>query len=251
MMTMTVASGSSPICHCLSRVSVENHLNLAELTVTIVIDIVEIDNLLGMESLTKLQLDNNIITKIQGLESLHQLKWLDLSFNMIEKIEGLENLKLLEDLSLFSNRITKLEGLETLENLNVLSVGSNNIKSLEEAVKYLHSLRNNLEVLKIKENDFKETGDKEYKGRIIAFLSNLKYLDYELIEQKEREKADSDFKTELESTQLETEDQKDNTEAKDNLNALQEANIQQTEQLFLKCCEVFEEYPKILGFNKY
>ena len=204
-----------------------------------------------MEELVKLQLDNNIITRIQGLDSLHKLKWLDLSFNMIEKIEGLENLRNLEDLSLFSNRITKLEGLETLENLNVLSVGSNNIKSLEEAVKYLHSLRNNLEVLKIKENDFKEQGEKEYKGRIIAFLSNLKYLDYELIEQKEREKADSDFKTELESTQLETEDQKDNTEAKDNLNALQEANIQQTEQLFLRCCEAFEEYPKILGFNKY
>ena len=34
------------------------------------IDIVEIDNLFGIESLTKLQLDNNIITRIQGLESL-------------------------------------------------------------------------------------------------------------------------------------------------------------------------------------
>ena len=159
-----------------------------------------------MEELVKLQLDNNIITKIQGLESLHKLKWLDLSFNMIEKIEGLEKLTMLEDLSLFSNRIQKLEGLDTLEQLNVLSVGSNNIKQLDVAVLYLHSLRNNLEVLKIKDNDFKETGDKEYKGRIIAFLGNLKYLDYELIEAKEREKADADFKTELESTQLENDD---------------------------------------------
>lgn len=54
-----------------------------------------------MADLVKLQLDNNIITRIQGLESLTKLKWLDLSFNMIEKIEGLEELRLLEDLSLF------------------------------------------------------------------------------------------------------------------------------------------------------
>ena len=33
-------------------------------TVVIIIDILEIDNLMGMENLTKLQLDNNIITKI-------------------------------------------------------------------------------------------------------------------------------------------------------------------------------------------
>lgn len=55
-----------------------------------VTDIVEIDNLKGMDNLTKLQLDNNIITKIKGLETLKQLKWLDLSFNSIETIEGLD-----------------------------------------------------------------------------------------------------------------------------------------------------------------
>ena len=145
---------------------------------------------MGMEELTKLQLDNNIITKIQGLDSLRKLRWLDLSFNMIEKIEGLENLRLLEDLSLFSNYIVVLEGLDTLENLNVLSVGSNHIATLEDAVKYLHKQRNNLEVLKINGNKFKEIGEKDYKGRIIAYLTQLKYLDYELIEAKEREKAD-------------------------------------------------------------
>ena len=37
------------------------------------IDIVEIDNLHGMEKLTKLQLDNNIITKIKGLDGLVNL----------------------------------------------------------------------------------------------------------------------------------------------------------------------------------
>ena len=74
-------------------------------------------------------------------------------------------------------------------------------------------MRNNLEVLKIIDNAFKETGEKDYKGKIIAYLKNLQYLDYELIEIKEREKADNDYKTELEGTVLENEETKgDNTE---------------------------------------
>ena len=101
---------------------------------------------------------------------------------MIEEIKGLDNLRLLEDLSLFSNRITELKGLDNLENLNVLSVGCNEIAVLDDSVRYLHRLRNNLEVLKIKDNAFPDTSEKEYKGRLIAYLKNLKYLDYELIE---------------------------------------------------------------------
>ena len=90
------------------------------------------------------------------MESLVNLTWLDLSFNLIEKIEGLESLYQLEDLSLFSNRITKLENLDALINLNLLSVGENEIYSLDDTVKYLAGLKNNLEVLQIKENRFKE-----------------------------------------------------------------------------------------------
>ena len=99
-----------------------------------------------------------------------------------------------------------LEGLDNLEQLNVLSVGLNEIADLEGSVKYLHKLRNNLEVLKIKDNAFRETSEKEYKSRIIAYLSKLKYLDYELIEIKEREKAEGEYKTELESMNLDTDD---------------------------------------------
>ena len=199
----------------------------------------------------KLQLDNNIITEIAGLESLTKLKWLDLSFNMIEVIKGLENLRELEDLSLFSNRIVALEGLDTLEKLNVLSVGSNAIASLEDSVKYLHKLRNNLEVLKIKDNAFRETGEKDYKNRIIAYLRNLKYLDYELIEEKEREKAFDENKGELETAQLEKDDTAGNNEQKEQYEALQEAHIHHTVNFFMSCCEAFENYDIISGFVKF
>ena len=72
-------------------------------------------------------------------------------------MEGLENLRQLEDLSLFQNRIRLLQGLENLECLNVLSVGNNDIQDIEKSVRYLSSLRNNLQVLKINGNAFNDT----------------------------------------------------------------------------------------------
>ena len=160
-------------------------------------NIVEIDNLKGMEKLVKLQLDNNIITKISNLNELVHLEWLDLSFNLIEKIEGLDKLTKLTDLSLYSNQISVLSGLENLANLNVLSVGKNKLTSIDESVRYLHGLNNNLEVLRINENDFKKLSDKDYKLYIIAYLKNIKYLDYELITEQERMDAREEHKDEL------------------------------------------------------
>ena len=78
-------------------------------------------------NLKKLQLDNNIILKIEHVGHLVNLEWLDLSFNSIEKIEGLENLVKLTDLSLYSNKIKTLENMEKLVNLNFLSIGNNEI----------------------------------------------------------------------------------------------------------------------------
>ena len=47
-------------------------------------NILKIDNLIGFDRLVKLQLDNNIIEKVENLSHLSNLEWLDLSFNMIE-----------------------------------------------------------------------------------------------------------------------------------------------------------------------
>lgn len=58
-----------------------------------------------MENLTELWLNENMISRIEGLQAMGQLKSLYLSFNQISKIEGLENLKNLETLWLCSNQI--------------------------------------------------------------------------------------------------------------------------------------------------
>ena len=60
--------------------------------------ILKIDNLIGLHSLVKLQLDNNTIENIENLGHLVNLEWLDLSFNNIVVIEGLDTLLKLTDL---------------------------------------------------------------------------------------------------------------------------------------------------------
>ena len=87
------------------ELSYKSKLTTASKLTVLFVDILEIDNLHGMEKLEELRLDNNIITRMTGLDTLVNVRWLDLSFNLIETIEGLENLHKLTDLSLYSNRI--------------------------------------------------------------------------------------------------------------------------------------------------
>lgn len=62
-----------------------------------------------LKNLTELWLNENFITKLEGLENLTQLKSLYLCFNQISKIEGLNNLKNLEVLWLCNNSIEVLQ----------------------------------------------------------------------------------------------------------------------------------------------
>jgi len=83
------------------------------------------------DCLEKLNLCNNKLTKIEGLEQFTKLKSLDLSYNLIEKIEGLNNLDQLEELDLSSNSIKEISGLEKLDNLAVLTLRKNYIGKIE------------------------------------------------------------------------------------------------------------------------
>jgi hypothetical protein len=130
--------------------------------------------------LTRLQLDNNNIEHIENLDSLVNLQWLDLSFNRITKIENLDKLTKLQDLSLFHNSISKLENLEPLVNLQVLSIGHNRLATLEE-IHYLRHFKH-LRCLVVKENPVCK--DDNFHVSVLAHLRQLRYLDYELINQQ-------------------------------------------------------------------
>ncbi|KAK3089457.1 hypothetical protein FSP39_003766 [Pinctada imbricata] len=149
------------------------------------LNVLKIDNLWEFTALTKLQLDNNIIEKIEGLDELVNLVWLDLSFNNIEVLDGLDALTKLEDLTLYSNRISTIENMDNLLNLHVLSLGRNNLSELEN-LRYLRRFKK-LKTLNLSDNPFCKQD--EYKQYVIAFLSNLDFLDYRLIDQQSREAA--------------------------------------------------------------
>lgn len=156
-------------------------------------NILKVDNLWQFSTLVKLQLDNNIIEKIEGLETLVNLEWLDMSFNNIEAIEGLEKLLKLKDLTFHNNRIPTLENLDTLKDLHVLSIGNNRIEGLEQMI-YLRQFAN-LRTLNMSGNPVCE--DENYKLFAIAFLPNLVYLDFRLVDADTRNRAHAMYENKL------------------------------------------------------
>ncbi|KAL2007842.1 hypothetical protein VTN00DRAFT_7824 [Thermoascus crustaceus] len=82
-------------------------------------------------TLTELDLYDNLISHIKGLDDLTNLTSLDLSFNKIKHIKNISHLVKLTDLYFVQNRIQKIEGLEGLTRLRNLELGANRIREIE------------------------------------------------------------------------------------------------------------------------
>jgi len=84
-----------------------------------------------LKLLEELDLYDNQIGKIEGLDHLHNLKTLDFSFNTIRRIENLDSLNSLTTLYLIQNKISQIEALDNLANtLTSLELGSNRIRQI-------------------------------------------------------------------------------------------------------------------------
>lgn len=158
------------------------------------LNILKIDHLWMFVNLERLSLKCNKIEKIESLDNLKKLRELNLSFNCIERIENLEQFDQLEDLSLFHNKIRKIENLNALKNLIRLSIGNNLIDTFDgiERLRFmseLHSL--NLEGNPI--SDEIRTGI-DLRLFIVAYLPQIKYYHYAIIELNEREIGRKQFK---------------------------------------------------------
>lgn len=157
--------------------------------------LLKIENLQLLTSLKRLRLDNNSITRIEGLEPCVHLEWLDLSFNKLKKIENLGHLSKLRDLSLYNNELTSVDGIAdgilATGPLQVLSLGNNLMVRLEETIIKLRSLKN-LEVLNMDGNPLCKPMEGQrcpYKVFVHGFLPKLKYLDYEMVTAAEKDSA--------------------------------------------------------------
>jgi len=163
-------------------------------------NIVRIENLVGFHALKKLQLDNNRIRKMENLDHLTNLTWLDLSFNQISEIEGIETLTKLTDLCLTHNEITELKGISTLENLEIFSCANNEIATTDDFQRVLRKFQK-LRVVNFQNNPV--CNDQEYTAVLLAFLSNLKYLDFRLVEDEKVESAKEQYFSDLQSQEQE------------------------------------------------
>lgn len=133
-------------------------------------NIQEIEGLATLAAtLEDVDLYDNLIGHIRGLDELTKLSILDLSFNKIKHIKNISHMHDLKTLFLVANKISKIEGLEGLDKLTSLELGSNRIREL----KNLDTLVN-LEELWVAKNKIVEISglDKLSNLRLLSIQSN-------------------------------------------------------------------------------
>ncbi|KAL8834343.1 MAG: hypothetical protein Q9170_003798 [Blastenia crenularia] len=82
-------------------------------------------------TLQDLDLYDNLICRVRGLDHLVHLISLDLSFNKIKHIRNVDHLKELKDIYFVQNRIQKIENLDSLGKLRNLELAANRIREIE------------------------------------------------------------------------------------------------------------------------
>ena len=91
------------------------------------------------ETLTELDLYDNLISHLKGLDEFQNLTSLDLSFNKIKHIKNVDHLKKLTDIYFVQNKISRIEGLEGLDKLVNLELGANRIRVRRHPEKKNHT----------------------------------------------------------------------------------------------------------------
>ncbi|KAK0366993.1 protein phosphatase regulatory subunit Sds22 [Friedmanniomyces endolithicus] len=82
-------------------------------------------------TLEELELYDNLVKHIDGLQDFVQLQILDLSYNKLKHIKNLAHLTKLHHLYFVQNRLSNIENLEALTELVYLELGANRIREIQ------------------------------------------------------------------------------------------------------------------------
>lgn len=94
--------------------------------------ICSMENVQELPNVVHIELYDNAIERIQGIESLSWLRILDLSFNNIRELpKELGNLNVLEELYVANNKIKCIENVAGLKSLRKLDLGANRIRLMQ------------------------------------------------------------------------------------------------------------------------
>tara|TARA_B100000795_G_scaffold224377_1_gene179808 strand:- start:1515 stop:2510 length:996 start_codon:yes stop_codon:yes gene_type:complete len=99
----------------------------------------------------------------------------------------------LKDLTLYHNQIEHIENLDLNKNIECLSIGKNRVNSLD-CVGYLRSFPK-LRMLNLEGNTI--CNEEEYRLYVIGFIAQLDYLDFVMVNEEERIRAQETFQDEL------------------------------------------------------
>ena len=140
--------------------------------------ITRIENLVSLPNLIFLDLYNNHIEEINNLHTIATLRVLMLGKNYIKQIKNLQALTKLDVLDLHSNKISKIENINHLSDLRVLNLANNLIKTVEN----LHGL-DSLTELNLRRNVIDQVTSLNLCPVVQrVFLSNNKIATFESIQ---------------------------------------------------------------------
>ena len=160
--------------------------------------ITKISNLSHLNNLKELFLQNNKITVIENLPT--SLKKLDISNNYINNLNGIESLLYLEWINLENNNIQQITPIIKLNNLIELYCSNNLINKFNEC-NQLGKLKN-LEIFDISGNEVVNNIN-NFRIIIIYYCPNLKFLNRNFVDEKERNASIDYFNGKLTSEILE------------------------------------------------
>uniref|UniRef100_A0A3P8WD61 Dynein regulatory complex subunit 3 n=1 Tax=Cynoglossus semilaevis TaxID=244447 RepID=A0A3P8WD61_CYNSE len=205
-------------------------------------NILMISHLKDLTSLTRLDLNNNMIERIEGVDHLRNLTWLNLSFNRIKKIEGLDSLTKLELLNLTDNKISAIENMDSLQKLTNFGIANNLIPQLENVI-YLRKLKNLL-TLNLYGNPISE--EKDYTLFIAAHFPHLMHLDYRLLDDTTKNEASMKYHCVIEEMRLEEQQKQQKEDAEKSLEAeLQLHKVIQKSGLIMQFVLLTYDFAKI------
>ncbi len=113
-----------------SRISSSGNLDLSNLNLPAVPDICALLDAVDLRGIVSLDLSNNQIQNVAGLDCLPSLKDLNLSNNQIDSFVGFPLMENLEKLNIAKNQLTDLSGIEVLKWIIELQLGENYLEDL-------------------------------------------------------------------------------------------------------------------------
>ena len=142
-----------------------------------------------------LDLSDNLIKNLNGIEKFSNLRHLKLNNNQITSIKELEHLNELQKLSLRNNKISDLRDFNCLENVRYIDISGNT--HIEEIPESLNELPN-LEILKLWNcniKDFSSTNSKFFwMEQNYRYFKGYSHKDKEYYEKTHNKLASSDHK---------------------------------------------------------